>query len=330
MQEVLQGPRILYIASSSRSGSTILEHTLGAVEGVFNVGELRRISDFYNMNSQAIRDPANSLACTCGAKVVDCTFWREVEKESGLALGEAKFSSQLDSINRSLFKIIFFISGPKITKWFSKIYKPFEKEIAVGENCFKVYSAIKKITKAKYVVDSSKMIHHFLVLKTVCPERVSLLALFRDGRAVSKSMIRGERKRYFKKGNFSNKEDSSIDYTQILRAAILSWVITTLQILLFYIRLSKKYRHFIRYEDFCNEPNSVLVEVLFKFGLTNIESTTRNPEKYIHTIGGSPSRFSSTFRKIDTDKRWRKDWNKKDARIFTIYAGLINRMLGYK
>lgn len=317
-------PNIIFIASASRSGSTVLDQALGAAEGVFNVGELRRLKDFANLNIESIRDPANQRGCTCGSKISDCAFWKEVEKEAQLEIAKTEFSSQLGSFHRTFFKIIFFAIGPSATKWISGFYQPFRRELTIGENCFKIYTAISKITNSEYIVDSSKLIHQYLVLKTVRFKNVNLLALFRDGRAVSKSMIRGERIKFFKKGKYSDRSQNP------LRAAIFHWCNTCLHILLFYMRTSSKERLFVRYEDFCSDPKYFINRILHQFGKSNLAIRMDLSAKQDHNIGGSPSRFRFDLNTIKLDDVWKKEWGRWDAKLFAIYGGLMNKILGYQ
>lgn len=315
---------ILYIASASRSGSTILEHSLGALEGVINVGELRRLKDFYNEDETAIHDPKNSIGCTCGKKIRDCNFWLRVEKETGLDFSKVRFSSQINSINRSLFKLSLFIFGPRMTKWLSKRYRPFAREIENAENCFRIYLSIAAVTKCRIIVDSSKMIHQFLMLYAAHPENVKLVGLVRDGRAVSKSMTRGDRINFFKKGKCSSSHLSE----KLFKAAVLSWVMTIMQMLLFYFRMPQKIRYFTKYEDFCRNKEIIINDIAIKFGFDNQQK--KEASNFMsHAIGGSPSRFHANFRNIEIDDRWRKEWSKMNNRIFMLNGGVINKILGY-
>src|SRR5215472_7373359 len=64
-----QAPIVVYIAGSGRSGSTLLERTLGEIPGFVNVGEL--IDLFRREASRADR-------CGCGLPFGDCPFWASV------------------------------------------------------------------------------------------------------------------------------------------------------------------------------------------------------------------------------------------------------------
>jgi hypothetical protein len=322
--------KVLYIASPSRSASTILEHTLGKVGGVANCGELRRLKSYYNEDKDIIRDPNNRASCTCGKRMRDCDFWMKVEKESGLDFSTVQLSSRLGSINRSLFKLMFFVFGPKAIKWLSMRFGFFKSELEIAENCFCIYSAISAITKSQCIVDSSKMIHQFLVLKVACPERVNLIFMVRDGRAVSKSMIRGDRGTFFKQGKYSSDLSSATQQSKIFKAAVLSWATSILQILVFYLRVPESSRYLIRYESFCANPDSVIKSVNSHFGIEGDSSESNYSNAQVHAVGGSPSQFCGSFKTIIADKKWRDCWTKKDNSIFRLYGALINKMLGYK
>lgn len=323
--------KVIYIASTSRSGSTVLEHALGVIPGVCNCGELRRLRDFYNENDARIQDKKNRRGgCTCGNKIKNCDFWLNVEKESGLQFSNLRISSQLGFFNRGFFKCVFFLFGPSAVKLFAKKYRPFQREIIAADNCFKVYSAIAKVAKSNVIVDSSKMIHQFVMLKVVHPDIVKLIFLARDGRAVSKSMIRGERREYFI-GNrlqiFSRKELSN---SQIFKTAVFSWASTTAQIFIVYLKIKSARRYFVKYENICNNPGLEIKKLRDKFDITDYSRKSCVAETTSHSIGGSPSRFNNNFKNIVIDERWRSDWSYKNGRIFRYYGSLVNRLLGYK
>jgi hypothetical protein len=62
--------KILYIAGSGRSGTTIMARLLGEVEGFVNVGEAAR----YLFDSPM---QARGAPCGCGIPVSDCPFWKD-------------------------------------------------------------------------------------------------------------------------------------------------------------------------------------------------------------------------------------------------------------
>ena len=60
---------VLFIAGSSRSGSTLLSNILGQVEGFCAVGELAQIWQ---------RGLIEDRLCGCGVRFNQCALWREV------------------------------------------------------------------------------------------------------------------------------------------------------------------------------------------------------------------------------------------------------------
>jgi len=264
--------KILYIMSASRSGSTILEYALGSLNGIFNVGELRRLRSFFNEDFNNIVDPNNQKGCTCGVKVKECKFWNQVEKESELDFSNVQLDSQLSLANRALFKAVFIVVGPRLLRRISKLYPPFQRELNVAENVFCIYKAVGRITGADCIVDSSKQTYQFLVLKALHPDQVKLLFVYRDGRAVSHSMVRGDRINYFKSGKYAHDVKGRSGEIRAFRAAVLSWQRSILEGFLFYSRLARDERYAVRYETFCRDPKAMLSTLISWFGLNESKS----------------------------------------------------------
>src|SRR5205085_9377274 len=66
--------RVLLIAGSGRSGSTLLANLLGSVPGVFSAGEMRYLFD------RGLRD--NRL-CGCGVPFRECPVWTRILTAAG-------------------------------------------------------------------------------------------------------------------------------------------------------------------------------------------------------------------------------------------------------
>ena len=331
MNENLKNVTVLYVVSASRSGSTIIERILGGLDGVINVGELRRLRDFYNENRSAIVDPKAHAGCTCGLQISECAFWKDVEKEAGLDFSSVILTSNAGVVNRTLLKFVFLLGGPGLVRWLSNYYNPFKMELEAAKTIVKIYSAISTISETRYIVDSSKMLHNYLLLKTIIPQKIKMIALFRDGRAVTKSMIRGDRKQYYLRGKYYAEGTCVLSDDQFFRKVVLYWVKDVVFSLLFYLRTPKRQRFFVRYEDFCLNSQKMIDNMVARFRLKrSIKMRTTDSYDISHSIGGSPSRFRPKSKKIVLDEKWRKNWNKDEHIVFNLYGRLINRILGYK
>ena len=68
----MSAQRVMYVASWSRSGSTLLDLMLGQIPGFVSVGELRFLWE---------RGVREGQLCGCGAPVPKCPFWSRVLEE---------------------------------------------------------------------------------------------------------------------------------------------------------------------------------------------------------------------------------------------------------
>lgn len=110
--------KIVYIASSAHSGSTLLDLMLNAHSKLVTVGEIKQLPRF------TAQDKAHKR-CTCGAPtVLECPFWAKVaaevhQRSAGRTLGDLKVDSYDDvegfrADNRLLFDTVGAISGADI------------------------------------------------------------------------------------------------------------------------------------------------------------------------------------------------------------------------
>jgi hypothetical protein len=314
-------PVILYIASASRSGSTVLDQTLGSLPGAISVGELRRLSDFVlrNMPVDPISEPDCGLICTCGLPLYRCKFWVEVANSIDFLFSEVSFSSQAGPWSRWSLQATFFVSSWRGVRLLSKIIPAFARELKVAKNCLAVYRAISKTyPDTTIIVDSSKLIYHFILLKTIAPHKVKLVQLVRDGRAVAKSMIKGQR-----------MGSPTGESTALFSKALGMWQRSNLIMIILASRVPKADRYLLRYEDFCINYIQKIKDMLSKLIPTMGVDQFNFVSKKYHNIGGSPSRFHFKPSHIKLDNTWKQTMTKDDYRQFARRGRWINKHLGY-
>ncbi len=325
------GPvKVVFVAGASRSGSTLLEDQLALVSAGVNVGEMRRINDFFLENREKISDPSAHHGCACGQPVRDCSFWSEVAAHAGVTLGKGRFSSQGGWVVRTAFKLSALLLGARMTRAVAKIWAPFRKELESAENCFALYDAIAELTSGTCVIDASKQIHQYLMLRVARPEAVCLIVLVRDARAVSLSMIRGQRRAGFVRRIEKRKKPEGVTEAELVRAAGLAWWRAMSNAFLTGLLTPRRRKAFIRYEDFCDHPQQETRRLLAHFG---IPAERSRDDIVTHAIGGSPSRRSADFRTIRRDDSWRKQWfDRSGTRRFALpwRVSLLNRLAGYR
>ena len=110
--------KVIFIASLSHSGSTLLDLMLNAHPEVASVGELKQLGRFARLEK-----PNRQLRCTCGAEsLLSCKFWTRVSEltkaATGRTIGELNVedydeAESFDRDNAALFQAIATVSGKR-------------------------------------------------------------------------------------------------------------------------------------------------------------------------------------------------------------------------
>jgi len=110
--------KVIFIASLSHSGSTLLDLMLNAHPEVASVGELKQLGRFARLEK-----PNRQLRCTCGAEsLLSCKFWTRVsdltKAATGRTIGELNVEDydEAESFHRdnaALFQAIATVSGKR-------------------------------------------------------------------------------------------------------------------------------------------------------------------------------------------------------------------------
>lgn len=314
-------PLVLFIASASRSGSTLLDLLLGSHPQGVSTGEVRRLQGFVLQDKGflSLEQDDYPLTCSCGKSVGDCFFWEKVERHFGASFKDTVFKTRQKRMWRSLIMALYLVGGPAGVRVAARAWPLLRQEMEIGLNCVRLHKAISSVSGASFVVDSSKSIYHYMILHQAAPELMRLIILVRDGRGVAFSMVRGPRAKQWKKGPLP----------PFLQAAK-QWALTTRGILLLARRTSSSNKMIIRYEDMCKDPVKILNEVAKRWGLPPWEHVFQDTKRERHIIGGSPSiRFEGSVSSIRPDESWKQALGPGDLEAFGRIAGRLNRRLGY-
>jgi hypothetical protein len=133
--------KVLYIAGSGRSGSTILDRILGQLDGFFSAGELCNLWD---------RGLLAHRKCGCGVPVDQCPTWTGI-----LATG---FGRQLDQADAT--RVIALRRGWVRVRHIPKVLATHWRPPGDGDELLAVlgrlYGAVQEHTGCRVIVDSSK------------------------------------------------------------------------------------------------------------------------------------------------------------------------------
>jgi hypothetical protein len=261
--------KLLYIAGSGRSGTTLIARLLGELDGFVNVGEAALF----------LFDPrlrAKGLPCGCGRAVEECPFW----KEAAETISPAMAAEAAPLLRMRCFPALMRQSN---SGRIPPAYAPILAKLA------SVYQHVVATTGCRVIVDSSKNPTNGLLASLAPNVEMHVLHVVRDPHNVVASWTK-------KKGYLATHPAS--------RVVAWWWSYNLLSEAL---KCRTKSYRLVRYEDFLRDPGAVLQaaaadvvgsapEMPF---LQGMEATIRQQ----HSLAGNPDKLDSGKVRIGEPKR---------------------------
>lgn len=277
--------KILYIAGSGRSGSTLVHNILGQLDGVCAVGELRYVWE------RSFRD--NRL-CGCGLPFADCPHWNAVVTE---AFGDSsKVDVEMMHRQTESFRVHNFpqMLIPGRRQALAKAMKPYLAVLA------SFYGAIRLTTGCRWILDSSKNPAYAYLLSLVPQIDLYVLHLIRDPRAVAYSW---QKRKAFEPD--PARTDYMAQYSPLKSA--FQWVSRNSAVELFLPR-GREHAVRLRYEDFSANPRESLLPVAALLG-EDAEKLPFISDRFVqlgpsHSVFGNLVRFRTGPVEITPDEEW--------------------------
>jgi hypothetical protein len=303
----------VFILSDVRSGSTILDQCLGGNRSIASLGELHWLPA-YVKSDRRLYDPSHPLVCACGLPIRDCPFWTRVESLLGRPLetlrsrqglkrerGEGKLEIAIKHVPRRLIKTHPWLYRSQAVRSIFDGYK-------LGRDCIDLYDAACAASGRTICVDSSKSIFRFRDVYELDPTRTYGVILVRNYKAVVHSkMKRGES----------------------VNAAANGWRRTMQQIETLTTDLPTSHVLRVRYEDFCESPSRDLKR-LCRFLDVDFEAAMLDRSSYeSHHLGGSPTKYDPSRRRIVLDRSHETDLAPSDAQLAREIVGTVANRWGY-
>lgn len=282
--------KVLYIAGSGRSGSTLLERILGQFPALASIGELRHLW---------LLKPDQGVLCGCGAPVKECAFWNAVLSEASVELSDASF----ERFRQQRFRVDRIRFLPQIL--FPRLGKPaFRADLAdYRRTLLAIYRAIQSRTGCAYIIDSSKDISTLYLLHSMPEIDLTILHMVRDSRGVTYSWNKRSKLRpEYTQGEVYMKSRGYLE---------MAWDWFYRQLMIHALPRRRHSYLRVRYEDFVQDPRRTLGE-LEKLLDTPLDAsqilqdgaamlTTPN-----HTVSGNPIRFQNGLMRIQLDEEWKQ------------------------
>lgn len=305
---MVEKTRVVYVAGSGRSGSTVFGQVLGAVPGWVFCGELR----------QGFSILAENRICGCGTPARECDFWREVIEHAfgTFDLKTIERAAELTQrVSRHRHSLVHL--SPIKTTGFVR------QDVEYGEILSTVYQSIRHVSGCDVIVDSSKIPSYYFTIKQSPVIETSIVHIVRDSRAVYYSNKR-------KKRDPSKTHGREYLLQQGLALTSIAWnlkngFISTAM-------AGGENSLLLRYEDFVADPSAALRQVtdlvgskpaLPAFNAGDIEVGTQ------HTLGGNPVKFRTGPVRLRLDDEWQSKLNRRDRVLVTALTWPMIAAYGY-
>jgi Sulfotransferase family len=298
--------RVLYIMGAPRCGSTVLDNILNEVDGFFSAGELRFL--WQRLYQERF--------CGCGKAFGKCEVWsRVLEKVAG---------SGEDVDPRRAMDRQKAISGTWRT-W--QLLRAVDKgtvspEIKAHAHLVsRLYGAIRDVTGARVIVDSSKRPWDAALLSAMEGVTPFFIHLVRDPRAMAYSQSKA-------KANPDRSQAAVMAPTRISVSAF-QWIRRNLTSDA--VRRSQPAARslLIDYHDFCTEPRDVVKAITALVGEADVELPFSDDHTVRlggnHTVSGNPDRFRTGLVPVREDDRWKKEMPGRDRLVATALTAPLMR-----
>jgi hypothetical protein len=283
--------RVLYVAGTGRSGSTLLARILDRADGVFAAGELR-----YMWQRGLLED----RLCGCGQPFSACEFWGEV---LGRAFGgrDGVDAHEVMAAQRTLTRLR---HVPRLLAG----RQPSAPDTYLGQ-LSRLYRAVGEVSGCELVVDSSKLPSYGYVLGAAPDLDVRIVHLVRDPRGTAYSWTRGKAQ---------TDRDGAMQRMSVLKSSSLwlAWNATAPRL----FRDPARY-YVVRYEDLVAVPREVVDDILSFAGHTG-DGAPFVGERTVslarsHTVAGNPNRLEAGPVELRADQTWTRALGRPQRALVT-------------
>lgn len=315
MNNQLKKINLIYIASTGRSGSTLLDMLLGSHSQIATAGEIQILPH------EIIQK--GFMPCGCGKAIPECSFWQEViDRVRPLEQPQPQIHYFREKHNAG-----------KTLRWkhllefnFQKILKLKQNEIDIyGENNYQLFKNFLDITeesnnvRPNWIVDASKDPYRLLWLSQSNLFNIKILHLVKNPKAFAYSMTRRI---------ITDKTTKDQAYKLTIQKTF-SWLIHNH----LFSKISQNYIDknnylLVNYEGLASEPEKTFNRIL-QFVDCEPEGNFEEDFKSntIHTIAGNPMRYKP--RKIVLDEAWKKYLPSLHQKTVDLIAASSKAKYGY-
>lgn len=305
-------PTVLMLGGFGRSGSTLLERTLGETPGVVAIGEVVHLW---------ARGLVEDQRCGCGETFSRCPFWTAVGDQAfgGWAELDAEGArADLAAVvrNRHLGALLTGLASPRWRLCRQRLTR----------RTSALYAAAAGVGNGMLLVDSSKHPAYAVALRQAHVDLRCVLVV-RDPRGVayswSKTVARPE---------ITGTHVEMPRYGAAVAAVQWSFYSVAFEA----IRLLRVPVMVVRYEDFVNDPRTTMGAVLRFAGRDDLADHLGHVSDHEvdlgvhHTVAGNPMRFQVGAVLLRVDEEWRRRMPGAQRRLVSALTTPLRRYYGYR
>lgn len=299
---------LIYIASTGRSGSTLLEILLGSFDNVWTMGEV------YVLPWEIQKEKGT---CGCGEELNDCGFWAPIisqfknilELNGYIHRFRDDYSTSKFFRFRELINILFrvSISDKQVLSDFCSANRTLFSAVKRGGSAY-------RNTKISYLVDSSKIFYRLFWLLHCESISTKVIHIVKDPRSFVYSKIKTDNRRLEK---LRRAFRMSVRY--VIENHLIERIVRN---------IPKENTLFVRYEDLAAHPEKKLEEIARWLNLKyQPDVITGFRSKENHGIAGNIMRHR--MEGICLDEKWRQNLGTILRRLVTVVTYFSARKYSY-
>ncbi|MFI9526167.1 sulfotransferase family protein [Micromonospora rosaria] len=298
--------RVLYLAGSGRSGSTLVTNVLGQYDGVLAAGELRYLWQ---------RGEVDNRPCGCGQPFRDCPLWREVRREvpverAGAIAARLRGRLRMREVPELLRRV----------RAGRRPVDPHPDDAVLTD----LYAAVARHAGARVVVDSSKLPPYGALLGALPGIDLRVLHVVRDPRATAFSWRR-------RRGLDGAADQRLMSRPPVWKAALL-WSVWNAVTARIWAGDGGRYLR-VRYEDLTADPAGTMARIAAFAGIEPGAGPFTDPATVrlapTHSVAGNPSRHRTGLVPIRVDDQWRQGLSRWSYAVVTALTVPGLRRFGY-
>lgn len=303
--------KVLFVAGTARSGSTLLDRLLGEIPGFAAVGELRYLWQ---------RGLVENRLCGCGTPVASCEFWK--------AVLERAFGTRPDLVPSRIIDELATLQNPRTIAGLLRPSRKPAAEAAFGTTVSALealYTGIRDLTGANVIVDSSKPPTFGALLEMVPSVDLYVVHLIRDPRACAYSLQR--------KKVATDRPDAGLMRRQPPWKAALTWDLWNVAAETVARRQGTRALQ-ARYEDLVERPDHEVARILRLVAADAGPLPSFGGPRPIHlavnhTVAGNPSRLDRTI-DLRLDDEWTRSMEPNHRRAVSALTSPLMTRYHYK